>query len=36
LSLLPFIENPKLELAKFQKERKLYEGIDLDKVDSDE
>ena len=36
LSLLPFIENPKLELSKFQKERELYEGMDLDRIDADE
>ncbi len=33
LSLLPFVENPKLELQKFLKEKELLEGINLDNVD---
>ncbi len=35
LSLLPFIENPKLELEKFIAEKELLEGINLDNVNVD-
>lgn len=32
LSLLNFVENPKVEIEKFKKEKELYEGIDLEKI----